>query len=1089
MTKVLDRDLEKDPLSRVEVHLVSREPEIISADAQIASPKNPIFHRLDVPTVGLPFTRELQQLDQLQNLIDKTQDFIPFLYSYRSISRAINSNESLKSVSTDPELQVEMMDLYNNLFKPRLDKILELQIALQDAADTLNLFVERAVKGEFTPSCVFYEKLIEFLDVVFNLDQMKQLKTGLTNDLSFFRRQRNLPPEMQDSTGKAQFFLGTRFFALNKIKETAMVKNCAKEPKYAKFFIDFLDFCCSYHKITILPRKQQAIVISMVTVLFVFETRHLTFKDNLNQVLTIISKCPIVPLYAEMNFKPFEVLKESPTFKVDSVPRGVSMATTNDEIKQFRSQYLIKENMSKFREAFTKSLSKISVVARTGKIDDINIIYQTIQCIATMASAIMNQSAFKFALPASGSDSFYDSRVKNNYTKEDLDVLIELIGDLKTLTGFALKSEQAVMQFIYYHVSSYIQDFLLHQVENTVQSAIKKKEKDVASVLEAIQNIFVNQKEKKEFKYVPPSIHQLDILRSQIHGLTKSTSLFYDKKEKLRPCIKKDTIESFNKFIDETQKFYSVLNFSQVIRDATNLGSLWFRETSLDIENKIQFPVRSSLPFILAEHVLSSSNKPGLHDSVFFPFEIYNDAASLAINVFNSQFLYKEIEAEVSLCVEMISFTFAQAFFKFSRESAAAAELPPECFGQIIPTPIRYSLMVKQSKLQILGSSINFNMVTTQKVNEMLEKELSQLVANLTDFRMIPFVNDIVKVIRTTHQFLFKNGLLLDDFDQIWRSARGAIQPLSPVSSLAASIINALDIGHMTFNTITRRFLPTKELNLQPPSNENWARLYTRLHSQDTKFIGAEHLEALVDLLDEGELSAFVSNCLGRIEEQVQKSIDLYLQVASAIRLLPAKSKDDLVGYYSFISDAYSEVSHPLLGQLYNSLRNVGNLVAIIFMLETELHPVGGNLSLMASVAQIIRDNLLLNKNLFATQEFEYDNVITHRTFPALWSVLEFLLCSPGPVKLSDTLTTASPISVFGDGVIVAAHSLILLAGEKGLYEYDSVVNQTLKLYDVQKISPKGDLKSFCYHASIISQAKDFTEIMIYPFISTLPPL
>lgn len=1092
MTKVIEA-LSKTPLENLEDKLVSPDPDIIPADAQISSPANPSFHRRDVPNCGLSRSMEIQQIEFLQHKIEITQNYVPFLYSYRSISRAINRGDYLKSASTDPELQVQIMTLYKKLFEPLLEQIIELHTCMIDAADSLSKIVQKF--DQFLPSCVFYEKLIEFFDIIFNLDQMKQIKTGLTNDLSYYRRDtKNIDPTKFEMTGKAALFLGTRFFALNEIKKQKIIME--PKPEIINFFVDFLNFCVSYYNRSILPKKKFSIIISMVIVLYVFNIPKLAEKGNLNNVYQILSENPIVPMYGEMNFKPFEILQENKTFVA---PKGINMAVDNKDIRAFSNKYLIKDSISHFRSLFNENLSNITRICKTGKIDHIEDIYKIIQCVADMTAAITRQSAYKFALPATTKDqSFYDNQVKNNYEPSELDYLIEMIGDLKTLTGFALKSEATVLEHAYPIIAKTIQDFL-YNLEGCIQEAKKKKETEVSSVLEAIQDIFQQGKiEKKGEKkkqstanLVAPSNHMLDILRCQISGLSKPGSVLYDKKGKPRGYVKKaNLIEQFSHFADSSEKFYILLNYSEVIRDSTNIGSLWFRETCLDIENKMQFPVRSSLPFILSEHILNSSIKPGLHDSIFFPLEIYNDAASSALNNFKSSFLYREIEAEVTLCVDMISFNFAHTFFKFSRATAAASILPPELISKINTIPIRFNFVVKQSKLQLLGSPINFNLITSQKINEILEKEMSDLVFKITDFRLVPYVHEMIQILKKTHQLLVRSGLYIDDFDTIWKLARGASHPLSPVSTLAATVINVFDVSHMIYNCLTRRFLTSKKINLVPPINEKWAEYITKLHSQDIHFIGSEHINAIVELLDEGELRSFIScTIMGIIESDLQKAIEVYMEIASCLRLLPVKSKDDLDGFYSFISDAYSEMSHPMLGTLYNLLRNVGNMIAFAYLLETELKPIGGNLSLMSSVVQLIREIISLNKNLFVTQEFEHDNVITHRTFSALWCVLEFLLCTPSPVKLSENIVKSKLLEEFGDGIVICAHTLISLSGELGVYKYDSMVTHTLNLYNVtQVVASKGPIQTFVYNASTVNTAKNFAEIMIYPFMS-LPPI
>lgn len=53
-----------------------------------------------------------------------------------------------------------------------------------------------------------------------------------------------------------------------------------------------------------------------------------------------------------------------------------------------------------------------------------------------------------------------------------------------------------------------------------------------------------------------------------------------------------------------------------------------------------------SLPWILTEYILES-NDTEIIQYMFYPFEMYNDSASRALNHLKSKFMYDELAAEV----------------------------------------------------------------------------------------------------------------------------------------------------------------------------------------------------------------------------------------------------------------------------------------------------------------------------------------------------------------------------------------------------------------------------------------------------------
>lgn len=68
------------------------------------------------------------------------------------------------------------------------------------------------------------------------------------------------------------------------------------------------------------------------------------------------------------------------------------------------------------------------------------------------------------------------------------------------------------------------------------------------------------------------------------------------------------------------------------------------------------------MPWILADHILESTKQPMI-EYVFYPMDLYNDAAMHALLVFRKQFLYDEIEAEVNLCFDQLVFKLSDKIF------------------------------------------------------------------------------------------------------------------------------------------------------------------------------------------------------------------------------------------------------------------------------------------------------------------------------------------------------------------------------------------------------------------------------------------
>lgn len=1077
-----------DRLDAIGRHLVPTEPEAVSSPVQITSPADPNFNGYDFPTAYLDHQEELKVIETLNDCVDSLHNFIPFIYSYRCITIAMNNGLNyLKHGGS--EIETPVGTIFNEVFKPYLQKMID----LKDSVDkSIVGFIKSLKELETIPTWVLYQKIIDYFDVIFNIDHMKLIKKGLTNDLSTYRR--NVKREEAQQLDPLIPFYSTPYQSLNQIKEKVKA-----DSEITKKLIDFLDYCLhSYNNDFLLTKQKHSIVISIVSTLYIIGSKSLFSKDNIIQACSIVAENPIIPLYAELSFPPGQVLKKSDGF---SPIKNVLIADNPKEISQACDKAVnLSTKLPQFREQFKKILPLVTAM-ESGESIELESVVNIVNSLSEMSSSIMIQAAYKSVCMAKTSvrdATNYDLQVKYNYSAEDLENLVELIGLIKTLCNASLRATPEIMKFVYPEIAHIVQNFFQNVLEKPLARAMKNKSTECIERLTLLRNMFCqwgntvipNKLDEKKLKkhdvsrnLVPPTIHQIDLMTMQLLSMIQNDSIYIKPVKKGKPIFSQNTVKKILDFLSDANKWKLVLQFETNIISNSNLSALYFRETALDIEGVTQFPVRSSLPFILAEHILSVFDKPALHEMVFFPFDIYNDAAFTALNTFKSQYLYREIEAETELCIDMISFTFARAFYTFCRESSAAAELPPECASQIVPSPIRFSLMVKQNTLSLLGSPVNFNSITTAKLNNTILKELESIIESITDFRFVPFYNHLFKVIKTTHKFLMKHGLNLDPFKNLWHTARQVASINTENSKLSLQMISIIDPSHWIYNSASRRFLPTKHIHFDPPNSEEWAAFYAKLHKPETKFIGVEHIASMIELLDDTELAFLIENCMSLIKEEIYKVIDIYIKVVTVISILPPKSKDELTGYFNFVSDAYNQVKHPQLGQLFHSMRIVGNLVAMLNIIESELPPTESDDSLMSTVFMIIRACLEENKELFIPIDgFDTENIFTHRTFASLWCVLEFLICSPSPIYLSESTIIPDPLESFGDGIILCAHLLIQITGTFGIYNYDSICAHALKLYDVQmNAAPKGDLAKFISYAGVVDQNKTFVESLVQP--------
>jgi hypothetical protein len=193
---------------------------------------------------------------------------------------------------------------------------------------------------------------------------------------------------------------------------------------------------------------------------------------------------------------------------------------------------------------------------------------------------------------------------------------------------------------------------------------------------------------------------------------------------------------------------------------------------------------------------------------------------------------------------------------------------------------------------------------------------------------------------------------------------------------------------------------------------------------------------------------------------------------------------DDLASLYTLFQNAYVESKTPVVGQLFNQMRVCGNLTAWLWNLECEMSDCDANNSLGSEIFQTYVSLVNSRQDLLVTKELGGDWIVGNSSFPAVWTVLEFLLCLPKSAHSNENENVEeASATAFGEGVIVCAQMMIIAAGQQGLYESGSMTRRALMLYKTARACVKGKLAEFIGWASLMEQTQRFTEVMVNPYI------
>lgn len=300
-------------------------PEVVAPAAQISFAAPPTFARNDVPSGTLNPQTELKHIEILQKMIDTASEFIPFLYSYRSISKAINSDkipddQKIIKNTLDKKLDKDQVfQIFSQIFEAPFQKLNELMKFCNDASDV----IQKAINNVQEPSNVFFKYFTQLLDYLFNIDNLKLVKTGITNDLSFYKRKFTAEDQGISTVSTMQVWLSTKNSILYQLKSQKNIFN---------FYQKYLEYCINADSNSfLLPKEHNSLVIGITCALFVAGGK-IYEQPIAHKALEIIEKNCIIPLYAENSFAPGYLLAESEGFQ----GKGKNIATTAEMIKTDR---------------------------------------------------------------------------------------------------------------------------------------------------------------------------------------------------------------------------------------------------------------------------------------------------------------------------------------------------------------------------------------------------------------------------------------------------------------------------------------------------------------------------------------------------------------------------------------------------------------------------------------------------------------------------------------------------------------------------------------------------------------------------------
>jgi cytoplasmic FMR1 interacting protein len=729
---------------------------------------------------------------------------------------------------------------------------------------------------------------------------------------------------------------------------------------------------------------------------------------------------PVVPLFGDITLVLVSVLERSPRYK--SKKMGAFWGSKPDS--RLVNNYDIGAIWENVRGDFgTYSTLLIQFLNSSSQTDTIDVslakrafdfTLQGINLVSEWSCVLRQVLAWKLAHPASlsrlqsmgavpkdatdtsGLVTEYEQSIRFNMTPESWSMYADVISMVKALVCILQRAESKLAPLIRFHCHHSIQNLVQAEILPLTHRVDKRKTTDLLPILLQIRAIAAdwidgeepleNYKQHKRklgivnithpLRVVSSSSTQLRILRSYVRSVyseASSAKMRYGimgRKTDLEPS----DISTLESFYRSSFFFSSVLKYSSVLTDASDLSYLWYREYHLEMAGLIQFPIEFSIPWILTEHVSTTKGVKRdtipLVEKLFYILDIYNDASQAALFEYGRQHLYNEAEAEANLVLDQIVYLFSEEAYIYYKNCAAISAMEKSFrskLEELKRSPYltwnkrRFDVPLAQRNIQLLGRSVDFNFLVSRHMNDKLRADIDCALRRFESGSVtgIPELQLALDIVRSTHEKL-STLVDLDTFNDMLAEVDESFAPSSTVSirgRMASHLIYSLvcDVfPNFSYNFYTQRFVPSpippqpctygrapKRAVVDRMLGPVCAKAHERAGHLTRGFFGRVHLEAMLQVFGYTQLPRIVDECLQIIADKLQDLTAYVIALGShvpACHLPHSCAKNPEHAYHYF----HSRLVHildfdDLKPEVFQTFRYVGNALGFFRDLSSVL--------------------------------------------------------------------------------------------------------------------------------------------------------
>uniref|UniRef100_A0A453IYZ2 CYRIA/CYRIB Rac1 binding domain-containing protein n=1 Tax=Aegilops tauschii subsp. strangulata TaxID=200361 RepID=A0A453IYZ2_AEGTS len=470
----------------------------------------------DVAAYRLSLGEDTKAINQLNALIQEGKEMASLLYTYRSCVKALPQlPDSMKHSQADLYLETyQVLDL-------EMSRLREIQRWQASAASKLAADMQRFSRPERLvngPTVTHFWSMLKLLDVLLQLDHLKNAKASIPNDFSWYKRtftqvstQWQDTDTMREELDDLQIFLSTRWAILLNLHAEMFRTNTVED--ILQVLIVFCVESLELDFALLFPERHTLLRVLPVLVVLATssekESESLYKRVKINRLLNIFKNDPVIPAFPDLHLSPAAMLKELSSYfqNFSSQIRLLTLPAPHEipprELQDYQRHYLILNHMGTIRAEhddfsirFASAMNQMITLKSSDGADNdwsrdikgnmYDTVVEGFQLLSRWTGRIWEQCAWKFSRPCKEppiSDSQQDSAtffdyekvVRWNYTAEERRALLELIGYIKSIGLMMQHCDTLVSEALWETIHMEVQDFVQDKLDTMLRTTFRKK--------------------------------------------------------------------------------------------------------------------------------------------------------------------------------------------------------------------------------------------------------------------------------------------------------------------------------------------------------------------------------------------------------------------------------------------------------------------------------------------------------------------------------------------------------------------------------------------------------------------------------------